>query len=114
MWLIVQVRSTLKIILNYRDWSDQVQFLTNTKEEKYVTNCISTVHAKNNTELLWLIRSSVDCDESKIGQLCDWLCIFYVKKKLSYYDRLDQVWSRMKTNQDNDVTCLTSLGQNQN
>lgn len=34
---------------------------------------ISAFYVKNDTELLWLIGSGADCDENKIGQLCDWL-----------------------------------------
>ena len=75
MWPIIQVHPTLKMILNYRDWPDQVQFLMNTREDKDVTDCIGAFYVKNDTELSWLIGSDANSDENKIEQLCDGLFI---------------------------------------
>ena len=36
-----------------------------------MTNHISVVYAKNETDLSWLIGSGANCDENHIGQLCD-------------------------------------------
>ena len=60
-----------KLKLNYRDLFEQVQFVMKTRQDNDVTNCIGAVYAENKIELSWLIRSSIDCDENHIWQLCD-------------------------------------------
>ena len=40
------------MILNCSDQSDRVQFMTNTREDNDVTNCIGAIYAKNDSELL--------------------------------------------------------------
>ena len=40
-------------------------------QDNDVTNRKSVVHAKNDTELSWSIRSGAECDENQTGQLCD-------------------------------------------
>ena len=60
-----------KLKLNYRDLFEQVQFVMKTRQDNDVTNCTGAVYTENEIELSWLIRSSIDCDEKHIGQLCD-------------------------------------------
>lgn len=55
-WPIVMVQSTLKMILNFRDQSDQVPTMTKTKQDNYMTNYTNTVYFKNETELPWPIK----------------------------------------------------------
>ena len=43
--------STLKMILNYRDRLERVQFFTNTREDNDMIDCTSVVYTKNDTEL---------------------------------------------------------------
>ena len=59
------------MILNYRDWSNWVQYVTITRKDNDVSNHIDVVYAENDTELSWLIGLGVDYDEIQIGQQCD-------------------------------------------
>ena len=90
----------LKTILNYHDQLNWVQFLTNTKEDKDMTDRIGVVYAENDTKLLWLIRSSANCDKNEIGQLYDWLYICGLHKKWNWVVMTDQIESNLgrKTN----------------
>lgn len=72
MWPIVQVRYMSKTILKYHDWSDQVQFMTKTKEDNDMIDHIGVVYVENDDKLPWSIWSSVDCNQNQIRQLCDW------------------------------------------
>ena len=42
-----------------------------TRYDNYVTYCIDALYVKNETELLWSIRSSMVYHEKQRGQLCD-------------------------------------------
>ena len=42
-----------------------------TKQDHDLINHAGVVYIKNDTDLSWLIGSSVDCDENQIGQLRD-------------------------------------------
>ena len=88
MWLIVQMQSTLKMKLNYHDWSDHVQSMMKTKQDNDMTDHIGLVYAKIKTELLWAIWPSAIYDENQIGKGCDWSyrCGLRQKWKLSYRD----------------------------
>ena len=50
-WLILQVQSTLELILNFRDRLDWVLIMTKTKLDNYVIDRTDAVYAKNETEL---------------------------------------------------------------
>ena len=65
MWLIEQVRSILKMILNFYDWSNRVPTMTKTRNNNYVTNHIDMTYIENETELLWPIELGVVCDENQ-------------------------------------------------
>ena len=65
MWLIEQVRSILKMILNFYDWSNRVPTMTKTRNNNYVTNHIDMTYIENETELLWPIKLGVVCDENQ-------------------------------------------------
>ena len=51
-------------------------------EDNNVIAHASMVYVKNDTELLWRIRSSIDCNENQIWQLCHWLCADYDKNHI--------------------------------
>ena len=51
MWPIVQVRSTLKTILYYRDLLDHVRSMMKTKQDNDMINRIGVIYTKNKTEL---------------------------------------------------------------
>ena len=50
-WLIVHVQFTLKMILSYRDCSNQVQFVTKTRQDNDVIDYISVIYVEIETEL---------------------------------------------------------------
>ena len=52
-WLIIQVWSTLKTKLSYRDQSDQVQFVTKIRQNNNVIKCTGIVYVKKDTKLSW-------------------------------------------------------------
>ena len=64
MWQIIQVLSTPEMILNYRDQLDQVSTVTKTRQDYDVTDYTGVVYTKNDIELSWSIRSSVNCDKN--------------------------------------------------
>ena len=47
----MQIWSTSKTKLNYRDQLDRVQFVTNTRQDKDMIGCIGLVYVANLTEL---------------------------------------------------------------
>ena len=55
MWSIVEVWSTLKIKLSYRDELNRVRSVTKATQHNDVTNRIGAVYTKNDIELSWLI-----------------------------------------------------------
>ena len=59
------------MILNYRDWSNWVQYVTITRKDNDVSDHTDAVYANNDTKLSWPIRLGVDYDENQIGQQCD-------------------------------------------
>ena len=65
-WLITQVWSMPKTIMNYHDRWDRVQSMTKTREENNVIDCISAIYAENDTKLSWLIGLGVEGYENKI------------------------------------------------
>ena len=71
-WLIIQVLSTPKMIMNSHDQWDLVQFVTKIREDNNVTDRIGAVYAQNDTALLWPIKSGVDSYKNKMCQHCDW------------------------------------------
>ena len=71
-WLIVQLLSLSKMILNYRDLLDRLQSMINTRHDNNMTNHIGVIYVRNDTELSWLIGSGVDCDKNQIRQQRDW------------------------------------------
>ena len=73
-----------------------------TNQDNNVTNRTCTVYTENDTELSWPIRSGTVYDENQIRQLHK--DAVYVKRKLSYRNRLDHIRSVLKTRQDNDAT----------
>ena len=71
-WLIVQVLSLSKMILNYRDWFDRLQSMINTRQDNNMIDHIGVIYVRNDIELSWLIESGVDCDKNQIRQQRDW------------------------------------------
>ena len=63
--------STLKTILNYHDWMNQVLSMTKIRHENDMIDHTGAIYAKNNTKLSWPIRSGANCDENQIRQLHD-------------------------------------------
>ena len=61
-WLILYMRSSLKIKWNDRDWLEQVLFMMKTRLDNDVTRSTNVVYIKNETELSWLIKPSVVYD----------------------------------------------------
>lgn len=61
--LIVQVRFTSKTILNCCDRLDRMQFVTKTRQDKDVTDCIGMVYAETKTKLLGPTEPSMVCYE---------------------------------------------------
>ena len=57
-----------KMILNCRDLSDEVLFVTKTRQDNDMTSYIGVVYAKNETELLGPIELGVVCYQNQIGQ----------------------------------------------
>lgn len=53
-----------KLKLNYQDLSDQVLSMMKTKKDNDVIDHTSAIYAKTETELSWVIRSSVVCDKN--------------------------------------------------
>ena len=70
-WLIVQVRSTLKMKPSYSDRSDWVRSLMKTKQDNNMRDHIDVIYYKKETELLWPIGSSTICDKNRTAQRCD-------------------------------------------
>ena len=58
----------LKNILNYWDLSNHVQFITKTRQEKDMTNCIYVVYDEIETELLGPIELGMVCYQNKTRQ----------------------------------------------
>ena len=52
------------MILNYHDWSNRVQSITNTRQDNDITNRIGATYIENDTELWWPNGSGADCDEN--------------------------------------------------
>ena len=73
MWCIIQIWSTPKMKLSYRDRSDRVQNMTKTRQDNNTTNCICAVYNENDIELSWLIRPSIVCDINQTRQWHNWL-----------------------------------------
>ena len=71
MWPIVRVWFMLISKLNYRDLSNQVQFVMKTKQDNGVANHIGATYIENKIDLLWPIRSGTVYDENKIRQQRD-------------------------------------------
>ena len=71
-WSIVQVRSMPKMKLSYHELSDQVWFVTKTRQNKDVIDHTSTVYVENETELSWSIRPGAIYYENEIEQWRDW------------------------------------------
>ena len=57
-----------KMILNCRVLSDEVLFVTKTRQDNDMTSYIGVVYAKNETELLRPIELGVVCYQNQIGQ----------------------------------------------
>ena len=53
------------MILNFHDWSDRVQSVTNTKEDNDVINHIGVVYVENDIEISWLIELGGNYDENQ-------------------------------------------------
>ena len=51
MWLIIQVQSMMKTMLNFCDWLDWVLIVMKTRYDNYMTNRTDVVHIENETEL---------------------------------------------------------------
>ena len=66
MW---PIGSMLKSKQNYRDISDQVQFVIETRQDNDIIDLIATIYDENEIELSWLIGLGADYDENQIGQL---------------------------------------------
>ena len=56
-----------------RNRSDQVWFVTKTKQDNDVTDQLGLVNVENDIELLGLIWQGIDCGENQIGQQRDQL-----------------------------------------
>lgn len=67
MWSIVRVQYTLKMKVSCHDQSNQVRFVTKTKHDNIVTDCVSTAYAKNKTKQSWSIGPGAVYDKSQIG-----------------------------------------------
>ena len=52
------------MILNYHYWSEQVQYVTITREDNDMFNCTGAIYANNDIKLSWFIGSGVDYDEN--------------------------------------------------
>ena len=66
MW---PIGSMLKSKQNYRDISDQVQFVIETRQDNDIIDPIATIYDENEIELSWLIGLGADYDENLTGQL---------------------------------------------
>ena len=66
MW---PIGSMLKSKQNYRDISDQVQFVIETRQDNDIIDPIATIYDENEIELSWLIGLGADYDENQTGQL---------------------------------------------
>ena len=58
--------------LSYHELSDQVWFVTKTRQNKDVIDHTSTVYVENETELSWSIRPGAIYYENEIEQWRDW------------------------------------------
>ena len=70
-WSIIQVWSTPKTILNYRDLSDLVQSIMKTRLDNNMTNHIGTVYNENKIGLSGPIKPCVVPDENQTEQWHD-------------------------------------------
>ena len=50
--------------LSFRDWSDYMRSMIKTRHDNDMMDHIGAVYTKMEIELLWLIGSSVVCDEN--------------------------------------------------
>lgn len=66
-WLMVQIQSTMKTKLRYRDRSNRVWSMMKTREENDVTYHISLVYIETKTKLLGPIYPGVICYENRTG-----------------------------------------------
>ena len=105
MWSVVQVRSMPKMKLSCHDWSNRLQFVMKTKWDSDVIDRKGVVYAK---KWNWAVVTNwIRYDLWwKPNSVTTWPIIevrFILKTKLSFHDRLDWVWSIIKTRQDNNV-----------
>ena len=63
-WPIVKVWSMPKMKLGYHEQSGQVRSMKKTRQDNDVTKRLGVVYTENNTNLLWPIGPSTDCDEN--------------------------------------------------
>ena len=66
--MIVQVRSTRKMILKCRDLLDRVWSMVKTMQDNNMTDCIGTVYAENEIELSSLIKLGAVGDKNQLEQ----------------------------------------------
>ena len=66
-------------------------------QDNDMTNGTGAFYAKNNTKLLWPIRSGAGCEEKKLNDVIDCTGIVYVFTKLNYRDWLAWVPTLTKT-----------------
>lgn len=71
MWPMVDVRYTLKMILNFHNRSNWVQSVIKTRQDNDVTDRIGVHYVENKTELSWTIRWGVVCDKNQTREWCD-------------------------------------------
>ena len=69
---IVQVRSKLKTILNYRDPSDQKLTMMKTRKKNNLIDHTDTIYVENETKISWLIGLCSICDKNQRWQWYDW------------------------------------------
>ena len=90
MWLIVQVRSTLKTILNYCDWLDKLLFVMKTRHDNDMIDRTGAVYTENDIELSWLIGLGVNCYGNLIGKQCVWSYKISLCQKWNWVVMIDQ------------------------
>ena len=82
-WLIIQVRSTLKMKLNCHDRSNNVRYMMNTRHDNNVIDHIGTVYAENEIELSLPINTSQSMTKTRRdNDVIDHIGVVYLENKI--------------------------------
>ena len=116
-WLIIQVHSTLKSILHYHNWSNQVSSMKKIRDDNDVTNCTGVVNAENDTNFHdQSDRVSTVTKSRYDNNVTNHTNVIYIKNEieLSWYIEPGLVSDKIQIGQQRDKSYRYSLRWNRN